>query len=405
MPVNRPNTDIDLFSHEAIIDPYANYKTIRDAGTAVWMNKYDMWAVGRYDEVRKVLRDHATFTSTAGVSMDPGFNKISAQAQHSLVTDPPLHDQIRKVTSRPLMPRALKEIEPRITAAAEKLIDDLVVRDTFEGMTELAQYLPLTIVSELVGIPEYGRDSMLSWAAATFNVQGPMNELGKAGMEHIKGFHEFCRSEAVPGNLTLGGWAIQIYEAADRGEIPHEFCSHMMREYLVPSLDTTIAATGHLMRLLGENPDQWALLKSDPTPKMINGAINEALRVFSPIRSFTRLAVTDTKIGDIDVKKGDRIAILYACANRDERHWEYPDSYRITRDAQSQLSFGHGIHTCMGMHLAELEMAALLTAMIARVDTIRVGTPEIVLNNTLTAYSKLPMQFTRMHAPKASVSA
>ena len=387
----RPVSDVELFDRDGIANPYPLYKEVRDLGPAVWLTRTEVWALARYNDVRETLRDYRTFTTSHGVAIDPAVNQATSGPgrANSLTSDPPLHDEIRRITSAPLLPGALKEIKPAIDEAASGLIDELLSRGSFDGMRDLAQVLPLTVVSELVGLPEYGRESMLRWAAATFNAMGPMNELGQAAMAHIRELHQFCREEAVPGKLKPDGWADRIYQAAARGEVAVDQCPGMMREYIGPSLDTTIFATGHLLNLLGRSPDQWALLKSDPS--LIPGAINEALRMEAPIRSFSRFTNEDARFEEVTIPAGSRVLVFYASANRDERKWERPDDYLITRKATDHLAFGHGIHSCAGMHLARLEMTALLTALVARVERIEVGEPEISFNNTLRGYASLPM--------------
>ena len=393
MNASDPLSDIDLFSREAIASPYPLYKELRDIGPAVWLSRHHVWALTRFKAVREALMNVRVYTTSKGVAMDLGVNQATSgpgQA-NSLTTDPPLHDEIRRITAAPLLPSALADIKPGIDETARQLVGQLCKRVSFDGMAELAQVLPLTVVSDLVGLPAYGRESMLRWAAATFNAMGPMNDLGKAAIADIRELHQFCREEAVPGKLKPNGWADRLYQAAARGEIAADQCPGMMREYIGPSLDTTIFATGHLLRLLGQNPEQWQQLKADPS--LIPGAINEALRMESPIRSFSRFTNEAAVFDSVTVPAESRVLVLYASANRDERKWERPDEFLITRSNADHLAFGRGIHTCSGMHLARMEMSALLTAMVEMVDRIDVGEPEISYNNTLRGYASLPVSF------------
>lgn len=391
MSTSRPSSGIELFDRAGIDNPYPLYRQLRDIGPAVWLERHGLWCVPRYKDVKAVLGDHRRFTTSQGVAMDPAVNAATSGPgkANSLTSDPPFHDKMRRVTGAPLLPGALKDIQDTIHETARKVVDDICARRRVDGMADVAHVLPLTVVSELVGLPAYGRESMLRWAAATFNAMGPMNDLGKQALAEIQELHRFCREDAVPGKLKPSGWAARIYDAAGRGEIPIEQCPGMMREYIGPSLDTTIFATGHLLRLLGEHPDQWRLLKDDRT--LIAAAINEALRMEAPIRSFSRYVRETSVFDDVTIPAGDRLLVLYASANRDERKWERPDDFDITRNPRDHLAFGFGIHTCAGMHLARLEITALLTALLDRVERFDVGTPEISYNNTLRGYASLPM--------------
>ena len=387
----RCETDIDLFTTEVLSDPYPVYRRLRDLGPAVWLSRHNVWCISRYDDVKRVLGDYRTFTTSKGVAMDAAVNEATSGPgrANSLTSDPPLHDEIRRVTSAPLLPRALTEIKDQVDTTAQRIADDICRRGTVDGMADIAYVLPLTVVSELVGLPDHGRQSMLRWAAATFNAMGPMNELGREALPQIREFHEFCKAEAVPGRLKANGWADRIYQAAARGEIPVDQCPGMMREYIAPSLDTTIFATGHLLRLFGEHPDQWRLLKQDRA--LLPGAINEALRMEAPIRLFSRYVRAASTFGEVTVPDGDRLIVLYASANRDERKWENPDRFVITRQNRDHVTFGFGIHACSGMHLARMEMTALMNAMLDRVESFEVGEPTLSWNNTLRGYATLPM--------------
>lgn len=388
---NQLSSNIDLFTEEVIKAPYDTYRQLRDLGPAVWMNVHNMWCISRYEDVKRVLGDYKTFTTSKGVAMDQQVNEATSGPgrANSLTSDPPLHDEIRRVTGAPLTPRALTQIKDQIVKVAQELVDDLCRRKNVDGMSDIAHVLPLTVVTELVGLPEEGKKSMLRWAAATFNAMGPMNALGTGALPHIRELHEYCIKEAVPGNLKPDGWADKIYQAAARGEVPLKACPGMMREYIGPSLDTTIFATGHLLRLLGQHPDQWKLLKENRS--LMPSAINEALRIESPIRLFTRYVREDSVFGDVTIPAGSRLLVMYASANRDERKWENPETFDITRKAGDHVAFGFGIHTCAGMHLAKLEITSLLDALLDRVDRIEVGEPVFAMNNTLRGYDRLPL--------------
>ncbi|OYX41564.1 MAG: hypothetical protein B7Z02_15250 [Rhodobacterales bacterium 32-67-9] len=351
-----------------------------------------MWVVARYDDVKAVLGNWQTLTTAKGVAMEPKVNEATSGPgrANSLTSDPPLHDEIRVVTGAPLRPGGLREIEPQVRAAAERLVDDLCRRKTVDGMVDVAQYLPMNLVREFVGLPDSGRENMLKWAAATVNAMGPMNDLGKSAIPQIQELHQYCINQAVPLYLKKDGWADRLYQAADAGKVNRDQCPGMMREYIGPALDTTIIGTGHLLRHLSLHRDQWEMLRADRN--LIPAAINEALRMDSPVRSFTRYVRHDTDIGGTAIAEGDRVMVLYGSANRDELKFEGPDRFDITRANRDQIAFGHGLHTCGGMHLAKLEITALLEAMLDRIDYFETDEPTICLNNTLRGYEAMPMR-------------
>lgn len=386
----RPTDDIDLYSDAEIASPWQTYARIRDTAPAVWLARNRVWAVGRYKDARAVLADHATFVSSRGIAGNDLTNRISPG--NTLASDPPEHTHLRAIVGRPLHPRALADIRPRIVAAAEALIDDLVTRDGFDAMDDLARHLPLGIVSDLVGLPQAGRARMLDWAAATFDAIGGDNARTAAARPRLAEMRAYVDDPATRAALKPDGWAARLYQAADQGLIPADKCPILMRDYLGPSLDTTIFATGHLIHRLATTPGAWDRLRADPG--LAGNAINEAIRIDAPVRVFTRYVIRDADIDGVAIPAGARVAVLYASANRDERVWDAPDTYDLTRPANAHLGFGHGIHACLGMQLARMEMRALLDAMIPRVAAIRTGPPQQAMNNVLDGFATLPARFT-----------
>jgi cytochrome P450 len=182
-----------------------------------------------------------------------------------------------------------------------------------------------------------------------------------------------------------------LFTAADEGRLDPGDVAGMLIDYVAPSLDTTILGTGHLLYQLGRHPEQWELVRSDPA--LAPHAIDEALRLESPVRAFTRVAVEDYDAGGTVIPAGDRVLIMYAAANRDERRYPDPDRFDVTRDAKDHLGFGAGVHRCAGSYLAELEMESLLRAMRARVRRIEVGEPIVALNNVLRGYGGFRVSF------------
>lgn len=385
----RAEYDVDLYSDEVILDPYGHYREIRERGSAVWLPRNELWAIGRHADVRAALADNNLLISGKGVAANDKVNEIANN--NILATDEPRHGELRKVIAEPVMPRGLAAVKDRIEAMAQQTVESLVSRDHFDGMRDLAQILPLSIVSDLLGLPEFGRRNMLRWAAASFDALGGANERRDAAFPTILELREFCNNGATRDAVKPGSWVAGLYDAADAGLIDPNLIPQFTRDYIAPSLDTTIFATGHLMYYLGRNPDQWQALRE--SPNLIANAINEAVRIESPIRGFTRFAVQDYHVDGALIPAGDRVLILYASANRDERRWKDPERFDVRRVLTDHVGFGHGVHQCMGMQLARLEMRAILQAMVERVDRIEVGEPTFEINNVLRGYRELPMRF------------
>jgi cytochrome P450 len=154
-----------------------------------------------------------------------------------------------------------------------------------------------------------------------------------------------------------------------------------------PSLDTTIFTTSSAIWLFAQNPEQWRLLRLKPD--LIPNAINEVVRLESPLQGWSRVATQDAHFGECVMPKGSRAIMLWGSANRDERKWELPDRFDITRRNADHMGFGHGVHTCVGMHLAKMEITALLRALIRRVKRFELGATTRVVNNVMRGLSKV----------------
>lgn len=378
----KPQSDIDLHTDEALLDPYPLWAELRAAGGAVWMSRYDMFALSRYDDVRAALSDWETYSSSRGVS----FNSRKSEVTKGIVlqSDPPEHQELRRVLHRPLAAKALRELEAEFVQEAEHLVGRLVEKESFEAVSELAQHLPVTIVSRYVGLPEDGRQNMLEWAGAVFNCAGPMEkERTRAAFPIIAEEVEYFRTQAVPGKLTPGGWGQGLYDAAERGEISVDKCPVMMHDYVNPSLDTTINAIASGVWLFGQNPEQWDLVRQDLS--LIPAAVNEIVRMESPIPAFTRFVQREHVVDGTTLPVGSRAMILYGSANRDERKWTDPERFDVRREGVAQqLGWGAGGHACLGMGLARLEMKAIFTALArSGITRFELGTVERELNMTL----------------------
>ena len=385
MAYNIPDVDIDPFTPEAIENPFDNYRVLRDTAPIVRLAKYDMYVMSRFADVQAALKNNALFSSGSGVALNDLMN--SAIAGSTLHTDAPAHTHLRSVVSRPLTPSRLAELRQQLFHLAEGLVDRLLDLRDFDAATDLAQYLPVTVVSELVGLPEEGRERMLVWSNAVFNSFGPrgleLTETSIPIMEEMVTHARGCTYDRV----KPGSWVAKLYEAAEAGELRPEQVGPVMGDYLGPSLDTTILATGSAIALFAQNPEQWAKLRANPS--QIPNAINEVIRLEGPAQGFTRLLTDDFSLGDQILHKGDRVLLLFASANRDERHWEAPERFDVSRRANDQVGFGHGIHMCMGANLARMEIAALLTALLKRVERFELHEAERLKNNVLRGYTSL----------------
>jgi cytochrome P450 len=380
-----PAYNADLFDDAALAEPYGHYAAIRALGAAVRLPKHDLWAISRFDDVREALRNRDVLISGRGVAANDPANEMGRGTL--LNSDPPTHTRLRKVMSAPLLPGSLTEIKDRVTAMAETLVNDLATRGSFDAATDLAQALPVGIVSHFVGLPEAGREQMLAWGAGTFNAMGPLNDRTRAAFAQLEAMIAFILRDGTPDKLSSPSWGSAIYVACERGELEPRECPSLLLDYIVPSLDTTINATSNAVWLFAKHPEQWDLVRDGSVP--VRNAINEALRLESPLRSFTRYVASDCRVGDVTLPAGSRALIMFASANRDERKWDDPEHFDVRRNAADHVAFGFGAHACAGMHLARLELEALFGALARQVRRFELIAAEPSLNNCLRGFKRL----------------
>ena len=383
-----PVSDIDLFADDAIADPYPAYRVLRDLGPVVFLAKSGVHAMARYETVRDALRNHQAFSSAQGVAVDDA--RARKGVGNLLASDPPEHDRLRKVIMAPLSPTAVSAMRAEVSATAQKVVDGLVDKGSFEVVTEFAQALPLSIVSYMVGLPEEGRENMLKWASATFDALGPDNERSRLAQPLVDEMRSYAVDVAKRGKVKAGGWADRLLDLAESGEVEAERVPSLLRDFVGPALDTTILGASTLFYHLARNPDQWALLREKP--ELLRNAISEALRLDSPVRGMTRVATRDMEFEEYILPEGSRVLMLFGSANRDERKWSQPDDFLIDRKNSDHLGFGFGVHSCAGMHLARLEIESLFQALLARAKTLSVSEPRWLANNSLHGFSSLQAQ-------------
>ncbi|WP_405728462.1 cytochrome P450 [Streptomyces sp. NBC_01537] len=381
-----PRSDADIFSEEVMAAPYTVFRELRDAGPVVRLDRYDVLAVPRYAEARHVLGDWEAFSS-ADIALNDRFNQYLEGS--ILSAAPPLHDRLRGVMASRLAPRAMRDLKPDITRRAEELVERLVAKGSFDAVADLACWFPVEVVGDLIGLPREGRERLMPLVDANFNCFGPDSDRTRASAAKLPELADYVMTSAARGALTEGSMGSAVYEAADAGDIPQESAPWLVMGYVTAGMDTTVHAIGHAVWLLAEHPDQWDALRADPS--LVPQAFREVLRHESPVQVFGRTAAADWTVGDLTVPAGSRLAILYGCANRDERKWADADRFDITRANADHLAFGYGLHGCAGQALARLEGEAILHALLSRVRRIEAGEPVRHFNNVLRGLESLPV--------------
>ncbi len=384
---DAPTVDVDLYGPSALVNPQPVYRQIRDAGPVVWLPKHKVWAMGRFEDVRAALRDDVTFRSGRGVAANPVANLLGRKTV--LNSDGERHSTRRRILMESLMSRAIRPSLPVLRDEAEATVGRLLQRESFDGIADFASRLPVAAVADLVGV-RVGPQQLLTWGAGTFDILGPVNRRTLDATPTALGLFLYT-TRLRRSRVTPDGWAASVFDAADRGELTRSEARTMVIDFVAPSLDTTILATGQLLWSLGRDPQLYEQLRAEP--ELIPTAVVEAVRLASPVRGFTRSVAHDTDIGGVRLHAGERVVMLYAAANMDERHFDDPETFSLHRRG-SNLGWGHGMHTCVGMQLSKLEMQTLLQVLISRVSTIEVSDPVPLSNNCLQGFDSFRARFT-----------
>ena len=311
-----------------------------------------------------MLRNWSVFASGKGVFMNAPSNEALA-GRVMLCTDGEHH------ASAPCGRSAVdaqgpRDVRAHIDTEAAALVERLVDAGTFDAATDLAEHLPVEIVSSLVGIPEEGRERMIEWATAVFNTTGPLNERCASSLPTVFEMTAFIEQHCLPSELRPGGWADLVWRAVETGQLQPNEPPSLMNDYMGPALDTTINGTTNLMWLLAQRPDRWDRLRADPT--LIPNAIHEAHRLESPIQSFSRSTTEGTGCRR---DRASRIASGRPVRRRQPRSERLRPARRLRRlptQCQRAPRARPGRHVCPGGHLAKMEIRALLSELLGRVE-------------------------------------
>lgn len=385
-----PGLDVDLFGDEVLFDPYPTYRMLRDTGSAVYLDRVDAWFVGRFSDVRASLSDWQSFSSDKGIGLNPVINEAWDEAL--ICQDPPVHAERRKIMNEALGPRSIRAMEDTIRGRAADLVDRLLAKETFDGVTDFAHDLPINVVMDLIGWPEDVRPSLLEFADGSWNAAGPVGPRMEAGLHQLTRMMVLIAEIYDNNRVTPGGFAAQLINASHAGIITRDTAIGMLAGYVVAAFETTISAMASGLWLFAENPDEWRKLRE--SPGLATHAGNEIVRMEAPIQNFSRFVTQAVTLSDGTVVPADSRAIVsYASANRDERHFSNADSFRIDRSERQNMGFGFGPHGCAGQGLARMELTAVFTALAKRIERLELtGQPSRSLNNVTRAFSRLPMR-------------
>lgn len=388
-----PGVDVDPFALDFFADPYPTHELLRETAAVVRVNKWNFYGVARFAEVTAMLNDPMTFCSSRGVGLSD-FAKEKPWRPPSLIleADPPAHTRTRAVLNKVLSPAVMKQIRDGFAAAAEKKVDELIDKGSFDAIPDLAEAYPLSVFPDAVGLKKEGREHLLPYAGVVFNAFGPPNELRKNAIERSAPHQAYVQEQCQRENLAPGGFGACIHARVDQGDITADEAPLLVRSLLSAGIDTTVNGIGAAIYCLAKFPEEFARLRSNVS--LARNAFEEAIRFESPVQTFFRTTTRDVELGGYGLREGEKVLMFLGAANRDPRRWDNPEQYDITRKTSGHVGFGGGIHMCVGQLVARLEGEVLLTALARKVSSIEfTGDIKRQFNNTLRGLDSLPVRF------------
>jgi cytochrome P450 len=358
------------------------------------------WAIVRYEDIRRVSRDPATFCSGQGTQLGDAPPELLEATQSFLAMDAPRHTKLRGLVSAAFTPRQVARIEQGIRESARRVVDEAAPTGGGDFVELIAKRLPLITISEMIGVPDADREQVVRDADVLVTVsdpevsgeQAPVEVLGAA----VWSLNSFARElaahrEAHPGDDLM---TALVQAEVDGERLTHEEIGAFFVLLSVAGNDTTRHTTSHAMRALTLNPDQRETLHSDLDPVMPT-AVEEFIRWATPVLTFRRTATRDTEIAGQPVAATEKVVLFYHSGNRDEQAFENPWRFDVTREPNRHLGFGGGgPHYCLGASLARTQLRSIFGELLRVVPDIEAQEPELLRSAFIHGVKRMDCTFT-----------
>lgn len=409
----------DLYASGEI---HAIYQRLRREDPVYWTSPdgfRPFWSITKHADILEIERQNELFINRERTYLSPiageEWVKSVTGDTHLFRTlvdlDNPEHMKLRALTQGWFMPTSLKKLEARVAEIAKDHVDRMAeLGGQCDFVKEVALWYPLRVIMEILGVPKEDEPFMLKLTQEIFGPGDP------DVVAESKNLADEGTSLTSDQGVDLMKTAMEFYQyfgaiTADRRANPRDDLSTIiangqidgapigdreaMSYYIIVATaghDTTSStAAGGMLELI-RNPDQLAKLKADPG--LMGNAVEEMIRWVTPVKHFMRTATADYDLRGKTIKKGDGLALFYWSGNRDEDAFEDPDVFKVDRDVKKQVAFGHGVHLCLGMHLARLEIKALFNELLPRLEHIELaGEPRVTRANFVGGLKTLPVRY------------
>jgi cytochrome P450 len=351
-----------------IANPYPAYAELRRLGRIHYNDETNQWIVPHHADINALLRDRRfgrTYLHLAGHA-EMGRPK---DAEHTgpfwhvvrsgiLDMEPPDHSRVRRLVAKAFTPRRVEELRSTVQGIMDDLVEEVAGESEFDLIARLAEPLPVTVIAELLGIPESDRHHLRPWSAEICRMYElkPTEEDARAASAAAVEFSDYLRNLIAerrrrPTDDLIGG-LVQVVDQGDRLTEDEMIGTCVL--LLNAGHEASVNVTGNGWWALFRNPDQLALLREDPS--LVPRAIEELMRYDTPLQMFERWVLETVEIAGVSVAKGQELALLFGSANHDPAVFDQPDALDVTREHNPHMAFGAGIHFCLGAPLARVEL-------------------------------------------------
>ena len=391
-----PGVYYDPYDFTIDSDPYPVWKRLRDEAPLYWNDKYEFFALSRWDDVDAASLNWQTYISGRGSVLEMIKANIQIPPGNILFEDPPIHHIHRSLQNRVFTPRKMNALEPKVRAFTAAVLEPLVGAGGFDFIADLGAQMPMRVIGMLLGIPEKDQEAIRERIDEGLRIEeGEAGSLTENYGEQNEMFAEYIEWRAAHPSDDLMTDLLNVEFEDETGTV-----RKLTRGEIVTIVgmlaaagnETTTKLIGWSGQLLGDHPDQRRRLTEDPS--LIPNAVEEILRYESPSPIQSRYVARDVEIHGRTVPEGNVMVLLNASANRDERHFPDADRFDVGRDVGRHLAFGFGIHVCLGAALARLEGRVALEEVLKRFPQWEVDydRAERARTSTVRGWHRLPVR-------------
>ena len=378
-------SELGLLSPEVRSDPYPYYTHLRNNARIHKEEPFGLWVVSRYEDVLHVLKNPQVFSSAAMGALSSGAVSMAGRSEGSvseralreakslIATDPPDHERLRQIVNRGFTPRRIAGLEPRVREIATEVVGQVLASGSMNLVHDVSIPVPVRVIAEMLGVPAERYRDFRRWSdALVTSISTTQTEVDKKALAQARTeLVEFLTEAAEARRRASKDDLLSILVRAEQqeGALSQTEVVSFGLLLLVAGNETTTNVISNAMVALLDNPDQLARVQKDPS--LIPRVVEETVRFNAPVQGLLRQPVEDVELGGRKIPAGERMLVLFASANRDERQFPEPDRFDIDRDTRGHVGFGYGIHFCLGASLARLEARVTLEAILSHCRNLR----------------------------------